>query len=98
MTRGSVFSGTLLEEQALDVQELASACAVAPEWVIECVQSGLLSVASSSGGEMRFVSTQLIRARRMATTERSFDANQELAALVTDLIEEVERLRRQLQR
>ncbi len=97
MTRDKVCSGTLLEEQALDVQELASACAVAPEWVVERVQTGLLSC-TSSGGEMRFASAQLIRARRMAATERSFDANQELAALVADLIEEVERLRRELQR
>jgi hypothetical protein len=33
----------------------------------------------------------------MVTTERRFDANQEVAALVADLIEEVEQLRRQLQ-
>ncbi len=98
MTRETLLSGALLEEDALDVQELASACAVGPEWVVEHVQAGLLSCASSTGGEMRFASAQLIRARRMATTERSFDANQELAALVADLIEEVERLRRELQR
>lgn len=97
MTRDNILKGALLEEQALDVQELASACAVAPEWIVERVQAGLLSC-SASGGEMRFASAQLIRARRMVTTERSFDANQELAALVADLIEEVEHLRRQLQR
>lgn len=98
MTREKLLSGALLEEDALDVQELASACAVGREWVVEHVQAGLLSYASSSGGEMRFASAQLIRARRMAATERSFDANQELAALVADLIEEVEQLRRELQR
>lgn len=98
MTRDNLLSGALLEEHALDIQELASACAVGPEWVIERVQAGLLSCASTTGGEMRFASAHLIRARRMATTERSFDANQELAALVADLIEEVEQLRRQLHR
>jgi chaperone modulatory protein CbpM len=89
--------GSLLEEQALDVKELALACEVAPEWVIERVHAGLLSC-TASGGEMRFASAQLVRARRMAATERRFEANQELAALVADLIEEVERLRRQLRR
>ena len=98
MTRDNLLSGSLLEEHALDIQELASACAVGPEWVIERVQAGLLSCASTSGGEMRFASAHLIRARRIATTERTFEANQELAALVADLIEEVEQLRRQLQR
>jgi chaperone modulatory protein CbpM len=35
-----------------------------------------------------------LRARRLADIERTFEANEELAALVVDLIEEVERLRR----
>ncbi|HYM48041.1 MAG TPA: chaperone modulator CbpM [Burkholderiaceae bacterium] len=97
MTENNVLSGALLDDEALDLQELAQACAVAPDWVVERVQAGLLSC-TSSGGEMRFASAHLVRARRMVATERSFDANQELAALVADLIEEVERLRRQLQR
>ncbi|MGH6611500.1 MAG: MerR family transcriptional regulator [Burkholderiaceae bacterium] len=95
MARDNVLKGSLLEEQALDVEELASACDVAPEWVIERVQAGLLSC-SSTGNEMRFASAQLVRARRMATTERRFDANQELAALVADFNEEVEQLTRRL--
>lgn len=97
MPSNSAVTGYLLDEHALDVYELASACDVAPEWVIERVQAGLLSC-TSSAGELRFASAQLVRARRMATTERRFDANQELAALVADLIEEVEQLRRQLRR
>ncbi len=98
MTRDNVLSGALLEEQALDVQELASACAVAPGWVVERVQAGLLTCSSLTVSEMRFASGQLLRARRMVTTERSFDANPELAALVADLIEELERLRRAMPR
>ena len=97
MTRDNALKGLLLEEHALDVDELASACEVAPEWVIERVHAGLLSC-TSTGGEMRFASAQLVRARRMATTERRFDANQELAALVADLLEEVEQLRRRLRK
>lgn len=86
----------LIDEQTLDLQELASACAVPPTWVIERVEAGLLAC-SSSAGEMRFASAHLVRARRMVTTERCFDANQEVAALVADLLEEVEQLRRQVQ-
>jgi chaperone modulatory protein CbpM len=48
----------------------------------------------AAAGTMRFTSVQLLRARRLADIERTFDANEELAALVVDLIEEVERLRR----
>ncbi|MDI1301296.1 MAG: chaperone modulator CbpM [bacterium] len=45
---------------------------------------------------MRFASAELARARRLAELERDMDANPELAALVVDLIEEVQHLRRQL--
>jgi len=85
----------LIDEETLDLQELASACAVPSTWIVERVEAGLLAC-DSSGGEMRFASAHLVRARRMATTERRFDANQEIAALVADLIEEVEQLRRQV--
>lgn len=94
MTQNKV-DAVLIDEQTLDLHELASACAVSAEWVVERVEAGLLAC-SSSGGEMRFASAHLVRARRMVTTERCFEANQELAALVADLIEEVESLRRQL--
>lgn len=95
MTRPKV-DAVLIDEETLDLQELASACAVPPTWVIERVEAGLLACHSSSG-QMRFASAHLVRARRMVTTERRFDANQEVAALVADLIEEVEQLRRQVQ-
>ena len=85
----------LIDEETLDLHELASACAVPPTWVVERVEAGLLAC-DLAHGEMRFASAHLVRARRMVTTERCFDANQEVAALVADLIEEVEQLRRQV--
>jgi len=94
MTRHKV-DAVLIDEETLDLQELASACAVPSTWIVERVEAGLLAC-DSSGGEMRFASAHLVRARRMVTTERRFDANQEIAALVADLIEEVEQLRRQV--
>ena len=95
MTQHKV-DAVLIDEETLDLHELASACAVPPTWVVERVEAGLLAC-GSFGGEMRFTSAHLVRARRMVTTERCFDANQEVAALVADLIEEVQQLRRQLQ-
>jgi chaperone modulatory protein CbpM len=95
MTQHKV-DAVLIDEETLDLHELATACAVPPDWVVERVEAGLLEC-STFGGEMRFASTHLVRARRMVTTERCFDADQEVAALVADLIEEVEQLRRQLQ-
>jgi chaperone modulatory protein CbpM len=95
MTQHKV-DAVLIDEETLDLHELASACAVPPTWVVERVEAGLLEC-STIGGEMRFASAHLVRARRMVTTERCFEADQEVAALVADLIEKVEQLRRQLQ-
>ena len=33
----------LIDEETLDLQELASACAVPPTWVMERVEAGLLA-------------------------------------------------------
>jgi hypothetical protein len=63
MTQPKV-DAVLIDEETLDLQELASACAVPPTWVVERVEAGLLAC-SSSAGEMRFASAHLVRARRV---------------------------------
>lgn len=90
-------SGQLLDEAALTLEELARACAVEPGWVVEHVRSGiLLGDAPGQAEAWRFASVDLVRARRLAQVERDFDANEELAALVVDLSEEISRLRARL--
>lgn len=96
MAQDDILTGVVLDEIALTVEDLARACAVEPQWIVERVEAGLLGSASLNSVELRFVSADLARARRLAALERDFDANQELAALVVDLIEEVGRLRAQL--
>ena len=49
-----------------------------------------------SGGRWLFTSSTVLRARRLARLESSFDADPELAALTADLIEEVAVLRQRL--
>jgi chaperone modulatory protein CbpM len=44
----------------------------------------------------RFRSVDLDRARRLLSIERDFDANEQLAALVIDLGDEIRRLRARL--
>ena len=46
----------------------------------------------------RFPGTALARARRMRQLERDFDAVPEMAALVADLLEEMDALRARLRR
>jgi chaperone modulatory protein CbpM len=96
MAQDDTLTGVVLDEVALTLEDLARACAVESRWVVERVEAGLLGSASQKSMEWRFVSADLARARRLAALERDFEANQELAALVVDLIEEVGRLRGRL--
>ena len=81
---------------ALSVQELARTCSMTPHWVIERVESGLLQGELGSG-QWRFSSSTVVRARRLARLELTFDADPALAALTADLIEEVAQLRQRVQ-
>lgn len=97
MTQVEIVSGDILDEVTLSLDELARACAIEPQWIVERVSSGL--VCSSLEGEpscWTFVSTDLARVRQLVAVERDFDANPELAALVVDLIDEVRVLRARL--
>ena len=103
----SIISGVLIDETTLTIVELANACSVEYTWVVQHVEDGLLERTNSAvstvsaatpradAAEWRFASAALIRARRLANIERTFDANAEVAALVVDLLEEVAILKQQ---
>jgi chaperone modulatory protein CbpM len=94
MTDNAIVSGVLLDEAALTLEELAQACAVEQEWVVQHVRTGiLLESAPEHSHEWRFTSADLVRARRLSQIERDFEANDDVAALVVDLSEEIRRLR-----
>jgi chaperone modulatory protein CbpM len=85
------------ESSTLTLEELAAACAVEPGWVVERVEAGFIGdFAAVTRTRWRFASAELVRARRLVSLERDMDANPELAALVADLIEEVQTLRRRM--
>jgi chaperone modulatory protein CbpM len=85
----------VLGERAFTAEDIARACGVAVTWVHEHVEAGVLPVAPADN-DGRFDSSTLVRARRVARLEASFDADPQLAALTADLIEEVAELRRRL--
>jgi chaperone modulatory protein CbpM len=88
--------GVILDDATLTLYELANACKVAPEWLVERVRDGILIKLDGDMASWRFTSAELVRAQRLLATEKTFDANAELAALVVDLIEELDTARRQL--
>ena len=93
MRDDEVLIGSLVEDSWLPLESVAAACAVEPEWLILHIEEGLFPSAESVAGTWRFSHACLIRARRMRAIERDFDALPELAALVADLLEQIDELR-----
>ena len=85
-----------LEEECLTLEQLAAACGVAPEWVLRHVEEGCFPGMAQSAAEWRFTAASLRRARRMRDLERDFEAVPQLAALVADLLDEMDELRGRL--
>lgn len=99
MPSNEIITAYVLDDDAcLTLEELCAACAVEPRWVIHHVEEGLLPPLSGSVGSWRFSGACLTRTRRIRALERDFDAVPELAALMVDLLEEVETLRARVRR
>jgi chaperone modulatory protein CbpM len=97
MAQGDPVNGVPLEEVALSLEELARACDVEPDWVVRHIRAGVLGEGDSVEiTSVRFRSGDLLRARGLLSLERTFDANEEIAALVLDLGDEIHRLRARL--
>jgi len=77
------------DDVLLTLDELVLVCSVTPEWVRVRVEEGLVPAAP----EGRFSAIAVRRVRRMVALERDFDAAPELAALMADLLEELDALR-----
>jgi chaperone modulatory protein CbpM len=98
MREDEALIGSLMEETWLTLEQVAAACRVEPEWLMRHIEEGLFPRAAGTAGTWRFTSASLLRARRMWLVERDFDAVPELAALVADLLEEMDALRSRLGR
>ena len=93
MRDDEILIGSLLEDSWLTLEQLAAACAVETQWLLRHIEEGLFPDVQSVAGTWRFTSASLVRARRMRELERDFEAVPELAALVADLLEEIDELR-----
>jgi chaperone modulatory protein CbpM len=90
-------SGAIFEESdLLTVEELSRICAVDRRHIVELVDEGVISVVVVGTAEWRFSGTALRRTRLALRLERDLELNLAGVALALDLMEEVERLRREL--
>lgn len=77
--------------ETLTITQLAHACQVEVAWVHQRLHSGLLLPSPlTNNHQIIFDAQTLKRVQRMRDVERNFDANPELAALVADLLEQLD--------
>jgi len=95
-TRKQVLTGYVLDETVtLTLGELSGACRVREEQIIELVEEGVIEPEVREP-DWAFPSTQLERAGKAIRLQRDLEINAAGAALVLDLLEEIEALRARL--
>jgi chaperone modulatory protein CbpM len=91
-------SGAIFEESALlTVKDLSRICAVDERHIVEFVEEGVLNVVEVAAAEWHFTGATLRRARLALRLERDLEINLAGVALALELMEELERLRRELE-
>jgi len=88
----------ILEGACLTLEQLCAAAALDRDWLVRHVEEGLIPASGTLVAEWRFSVDHVTRARRMHEIERTYEAAPELAALVADLLEELDGLRARLGR
>jgi chaperone modulatory protein CbpM len=91
-------SGAIVEQSALlTVKDLSRMCAVDESHIVEFVEEGVLHVVEIKSTEWYFRGEALRRTRLALRLERDLELNLAGVALALELMEELERLRRELQ-
>lgn len=98
MAERAAVAAVVIDEAALTIDDVAIACSVTTQWVVRHVEEGSLDCAGTLPEQWRFSGRTLARARRIRAVERNFDADPELAALVADMLDEIDVLRARLRR
>jgi chaperone modulatory protein CbpM len=95
--RKEILTGLLLdEESSLTLGELSRACKMHAEWIVELVDQGILEPGGRDVTHWCFSGPSLHRARKVMHLQRDLGVNLAGAALVLDLVEEIEGLRARL--
>jgi len=95
----ALLSGEVLEEDVeLTLAELCFACQVPAERVIELVQEGIVEPSGRNPAHWRFQGVSVCCVRSVLRLERDLGINIAGAALVLDLLEEIQALRRRVRR
>lgn len=83
------------EHCIFDLHQFSHACGQSPEWVLQLLEYEILP-ARSDARIHQFFGEELIRARRAHRLQRDFEASLSAVAMMLDLIDEVQQLRKQV--
>ena len=98
MNTGLITLGVCLTgEHELELEAFATACGTETEFVCLLVDEGLLQPVALHPA-WRFGGEELARVRRICRLQRDFEADLQSVAVMMELIDEIGRLRAQLQR
>ncbi|KAA8733759.1 MerR family transcriptional regulator [Acinetobacter qingfengensis] len=84
------------QHQGLNFVQFVQAVGVDDDWVLQLFEYDILSSTQNSPQQYRFVSEDLARARRAYRLQRDFDASFAAVAVMLDLIDEVQHLRKRI--
>ena len=83
------------DHPSLDLKHFADACEQSPEWILQLVEYDILPKRSSDQ-DYTFLGDDLVRAKQAYRLQRDFDASFPAVAMMLDLIDEVQQLRRDM--
>ena len=87
--------GVVLDEAVeFTLQQLCVACTVQTTQIVALVDEGVLEPVGRAPDDWRFSGLGLVRARRALRLQRDFELNAAATALVLDLLDQIEALRR----
>lgn len=93
-----ILNGLLLDDAcSLTLSDLSRACAVHAEWVVALVDEGILEPTGRDATCWRFSGPSLHRARTVRHLQQDLGINLAGAALVLEMLDEIEGLRARVQ-
>lgn len=97
MTR-QVVSGIVLDERVVySLEEICDVCSIRTEWVVELVELGVLQPRGTRRRDWQFAGDNLHTAMKARRLQQDFDLSLTGVALVLELLEQIETLRRRLE-
>lgn len=85
----------IMDDRCFDLLHFAEACGQSQEWVMQLIEHGILPDRSEAPTST-FLGEDISRAQRAYRLQRDFDASFTAVAMMLDLIDEVQELRREV--